>query len=78
MKNSAIDSYYWRHYIENNIGLKCPYFNSGTATFYQWHYIRGARGNKHQNMISGLVPFLFSIATLYCVRLANLVLDILC
>ena len=26
MKNSAIDSYYWRHYIENNIGLTCPYF----------------------------------------------------
>ena len=34
MKNSAIGSYYWRHYIENNIGLTCPYFNSGTATFY--------------------------------------------
>ena len=35
-------------------------FNSATATFYQWHYIRVARGNKHQNMISGLVPFLFT------------------
>ena len=25
-EKSAIDSYYWRHYIENNIGLTCPYF----------------------------------------------------
>ena len=25
-QKSAIDSYYWRHYIENNIGLTCPYF----------------------------------------------------
>ena len=25
-EKSAIDSYYWRHYIENNIGFMCPYF----------------------------------------------------
>ena len=25
-EKSAIDSYYWWHYIENNIGLTCPYF----------------------------------------------------
>ena len=25
-EKSAIDSYYWRHYIANNIGLMCPYF----------------------------------------------------
>ena len=50
------------------------YLNRGI----KWHYIRVARGNKHQNRISGLVPFLFGIATLYCVRLANLVLDLLC
>ena len=39
---------------------------------------KSGSGNKHQNRISGLVPFLFGIATLYCVRLANLVLDLLC
>ena len=25
-EKSAIDSYYWGHYIENNIDLTCPYF----------------------------------------------------
>ena len=25
-EKSANDSYYQRHYIENNIGLMCPYF----------------------------------------------------
>ena len=25
-EKSAIDSYYWKHYIENNICLTCPYF----------------------------------------------------
>ena len=25
-EKTAIDSYYWRHYIETNIDLTCPYF----------------------------------------------------